>query len=753
MQDSHVLWLRTKICLGLGLHPTAFDYFIRDENNHNLLSDFLYSTDSPSSDSTSNKFSILVFTLETTAPEVPSESPQESPPPSQEDDSSSTHSEVQSESKSEASESIFSNLPLSKDHTLRVFCDCQPLTQTDDPHIFYLVKNMSLSQAETFLQESQGLSDEDPLSADTVLSTAFEYGLVLGHPLSSLERTAREVFLPLTELSSIQGLTSMAYSSAPITPRTPDSDIRDSGGLTTRERSEFAGTLKRFSKTTMHSAVQLSGDSKIVLPDVNLPLNKDELSPFLEDADLVDSIASSVQEWTRVLADVLVESVSLVASSGGPTAEVDLWRDRAALLSAVYQQLSSPKVQSMRWVVEHSGLPCYAMFNHQFTLLSSAFLEAKDNVKFLSTLERHFKTITFGNFQAIIDSLPSLLNALRMVWVISRHYNTDDRMKGLLERIAWQLCQRVRENLKLGHRLSKSNLTPLIERLCQAKTLLDKWKSSYFDIRAKIEESGRDSRWEFDQRPLFGTTSYIADRCSDLIFIVKTVLYYRTVLGPKLKSVTGAVTDIDEVRREVDDLVLPISTASFDVFSPNHHGVWSNIMLNFHSNIKSIHTRVKSLFDDVFSSLRSTEGALMLLREFTDLHSSSMFSDLINGVPKIDDVAAKSANAKANVDTKSIFDLQLQRKLDTILMQYSSLVDSIKKDFDVRKDNPPIPKGFPKLAGTVIFSRTLFQRIKKPFLRFQEVMDLNSFDTGQLIKQRYFTVARGDERFREQNLF
>ena len=43
----------------------------------------------------------------------------------------------------------------------------------------------------------------------------------------------------------------------------------------------------------------------------------------------------------------------------------------------------------------------------------------------------------------VIDTLPSMMNALRMVWIISRHYNRDDRMVPLMERIAWELAERV----------------------------------------------------------------------------------------------------------------------------------------------------------------------------------------------------------------------------------------------------------------------------------------------------------------------
>ena len=72
--------------------------------------------------------------------------------------------------------------------------------------------------------------------------------------------------------------------------------------------------------------------------------------------------------------------------------------------------------------------------------LSNFHTEAKDNVRFLSTLERHFKNITYGaNFHVVLETIPSMMNALRMVWIISRHYNRDERMVPLMERIAWEL--------------------------------------------------------------------------------------------------------------------------------------------------------------------------------------------------------------------------------------------------------------------------------------------------------------------------
>ena len=43
----------------------------------------------------------------------------------------------------------------------------------------------------------------------------------------------------------------------------------------------------------------------------------------------------------------------------------------------------------------------------------------------------------------ILENIPPLMDSLQIVWIISCHYNTNERMVPLMERIAWQLCERV----------------------------------------------------------------------------------------------------------------------------------------------------------------------------------------------------------------------------------------------------------------------------------------------------------------------
>lgn len=49
-----------------------------------------------------------------------------------------------------------------------------------------------------------------------------------------------------------------------------------------------------------------------------------------------------------------------------------------------------------------------------------------------------------------------------------------------------------------------------------AKESLVMWKQTYFEVRARIEASGRDARWEFDRKRLFERTDYMSKICEDI---------------------------------------------------------------------------------------------------------------------------------------------------------------------------------------------------------------------------------------------
>jgi len=79
--------------------------------------------------------------------------------------------------------------------------------------------------------------------------------------------------------------------------------------------------------------------------------------------------------------------------------------------------------------------------------LTKMYNEAKDNVKFLTTLERQFKNLASEGLSGVEETLPSLMNGLKTVWTISRHYKSDDKMMNLLNLISNEIADKVESQI------------------------------------------------------------------------------------------------------------------------------------------------------------------------------------------------------------------------------------------------------------------------------------------------------------------
>ena len=98
--------------------------------------------------------------------------------------------------------------------------------------------------------------------------------------------------------------------------------------------------------------------------------------------------------------------------------------------------------------------------------------EAKDNVKFLNTLERQFKNLQSDDFNLIEKTIPSLLKGLKLVYIISKHFKSDDRISQLLTIISNELCDKIESQLDIKMIFQQIQSDPNEKRLEEIKKRL-----------------------------------------------------------------------------------------------------------------------------------------------------------------------------------------------------------------------------------------------------------------------------------------
>lgn len=113
------------------------------------------------------------------------------------------------------------------------------------------------------------------------------------------------------------------------------------------------------------------------------------------------------------------------------------------MLCAIQDQLQSRDVRVACQVLHAANSDIIPGYEYQLQELVKCLQESRDISRFLPTIERHLKTLTYSkSFIDMADAIPHIMDGLQLVWTLSRHYNKDDRMCRLLEMIAKLLYDR-----------------------------------------------------------------------------------------------------------------------------------------------------------------------------------------------------------------------------------------------------------------------------------------------------------------------
>lgn len=488
-----------------------------------------------------------------------------------------------------------------------------------------------------------------------------------GPSLGALEQIISLVFMPLFGAADESG--SFGPGSNTSKPKTKGHGLKGGasqkkeGSTASKENAkpsnlpnsvalELAADARCFGAHLGAAAKRLAGDVYLSFPKLRdgVDLGKDSPNQSAEDEDTARKLETCVVEWTGLVAGATRTEENRQITGLGPLDEIEFWRDRDVNLTRLHEQLVSKRVRDVTKVVAVASPAVMPDFDEFAAKLQRMCGEARDNRKFLATLERHFRNITHwrraggrtdgqgaGNddfdenshtsLATAIDTVSPLMSALRMVWIISRHYGEDTMMEGLMGRVADEVGKVAAEaadvkNASTGvFAVDAKNAT---RRVTEARQLLDTWKESYMAMREKIEKSGRDNRWEFDRKRLFGRTEYVSGVCGDLSDMLRAVDGFHNFLGAKLKTVTGEPEAIDAVIGRVTAMKHAVRDVSFDPFDPKRFADWGLVVSEFEQQRRVIEHAAKAFVDASFKKLRSAEDAFDLLVSFHKVELGSV---------------------------------------------------------------------------------------------------------------------------------
>ena len=162
-------------------------------------------------------------------------------------------------------------------------------------------------------------------------------------------------------------------------------------------RDEFLLNLSKFTQQIRRTINQIEGRFGLEIPDTVQAYQAEPIEKLAQDNEVIELLENTVSNWQNQVLKAVEEQLAMQPQGDGPIAEIELWRERNAALAALLEQLKRPDVQFMLSVLREARNPVIENFEGAKNDLTKYSVEARDNVRFLQTLERHFKNLQHSN--------------------------------------------------------------------------------------------------------------------------------------------------------------------------------------------------------------------------------------------------------------------------------------------------------------------------------------------------------------------
>lgn len=332
--------------------------------------------------------------------------------------------------------------------------------------------------------------------------------------------------------------------------------------------------------------------------------------------------------------------------------------------------------------------------------ITEAANEAKDNVKYLSTLERFYDPLYGNDPAAIIDILPALMNSVKMILTISRYFGTNERMTKLFMKITNQMITTCVLNINHKEpydRIWEKDLPGLLERIEKCLQLNEEYQEQYRLIKDKLLTTPKGKQFDFSESQIFGKFDLFCRRLIKLMDMFSTMQQFKSLSDQKFDG-------LEPLLQAFRDVVKGFRNKGHDLLD-FHNNRFDRDYVDFNVKMQELEGSLQMFINRSFENINSIEESLTLLKRYQAiLHRESLRNDL-------------------------------DSKLTLIFHNYGMELSHIESMYEKCKHNPPIARNMPPVAGNIAWARHLLKKIEDPMLKFQgSPVVLASKESKKIIK-------------------
>ncbi|XP_027742700.1 dynein heavy chain 5, axonemal-like isoform X4 [Empidonax traillii] len=472
-------------------------------------------------------------------------------------------------------------------------------------------------------------------------------------------------------------------------------------GLKNSQIQDFLYAVDKFVGTLSSSRQNIEDKIQLTKVDIDIYVsNLQNPSDYItagSNTEVTERLEEVVRIWTKQIRQVLVESEQIrrEADDVGPSAELEHWKTRMSSFNSLLDEIKSSRVKKIISILQAARSKTLKQWKELDGSVTKAANEAKDNVRYLYTLDKFFGPLASASPVTMMEHIPTLMNTICMIYCTSSYYNTSEHMMSLFLKITNQMINTCKTYLCEGvSKIWDLDRQELLKRIQQCISLKEQYQTSFQKIRKELKENPNDRQFDFSENYIFGKFDAFCKR-------LEKISHMSNIMDSLLELHRIKIEGIEEITTHYQSIATNTKSKEYDVLD-HRKKEFEKDYLEFKKQIAALYESIQEFVDCWFEKSVTTEQMLVLLIKLEQIGEN-------------------------NID--------LSEKYTIVLQQYSQDLEFIQELYQKEKENPPIPRNVPPVTGKIMWAQQLFRKIDHPmtFLKKKTTL-LKTLEMKKVVK-------------------
>ncbi|KAL7871391.1 hypothetical protein SRHO_G00063740 [Serrasalmus rhombeus] len=344
--------------------------------------------------------------------------------------------------------------------------------------------------------------------------------------------------------------------------------------------------------------------------DFSRLISFDDVKAAAADIDMVHKLEAVLLIWYKQIEQVLLESEQMrkEVDASGPLTELEHWKKKSVKFNSIIEHIKGPKCKAVVNVLNINRSKTLKMWRELDARITDCANEAKDNVKFLYTLEKVCQPLYSCDPVTMAKSIQNVISAIRMIHSVSRCYNTSERMISLFIKVTNQMvtaCKAyITDNGTSG--IWDQDTHDIIKKLQACIYLFHEYQSCFHKTKKQNLERPDGKPFEVSEMHIFGKFEAFCKRLNKITQMI-TAMKTFSALGK------STIEGIDTIAAKFQNIYITMKKKQYDILA-HRNADFEVDFAEFMSQISNLENQLQIFMNSRFSKILSSQHAFVQLQ-------------------------------------------------------------------------------------------------------------------------------------------